>query len=600
MSVRGTALRMALAVFRSAGEKAAASRRRSIVSNMPVMFSLGPVRRWSLPCPVMTIFYKKCILNWGRRPLLKMDRRTAFILLALLACAALLRFCCLGGRGFLIWDEAYYALEGRTVPAAVSYLAGGGGAGGLKDRLVSGGCVVPTGTGKPGFMLLLSAWGLAFGTGDTAGLALPAFVGVLCVWLVFWAAYRCAGAAAGLTAAFLLAFSGLHIWYSRALMGNAIAAFFLLLGLLAYFRAYRSGGGPGAKRLYFAAGAVTGFAFLVHYALLPNLAVLGVCEAFRLWEGRARLKAGLLETLAAAAGFTLVLLSAEAVYAAVYGVFSGGLEGITHRTYFQYLVRQFLWSAPSGLGIGWSWKLYLGGLADFCGRPGAAVILGAMAASVYVFFRNREFAARVLILQAIGTLLFWTLNPGIAALRAFSAFAPLSAAAAGISVSWLLAGAGARLRTAAYGCMAAAVLWGAYGSVPEMLSARSVFPEAAAWLSARGEKGPVSVLEWPFLQFYLGSKIVANQDRVKEWRHVEEAAAAGARYLVVTNTETDWLKERGGGLSEGLLRMMAKGAPEAAWKVGAGARFMAYDGLRYPQHISEVSIYPLPARPAKH
>lgn len=531
---------------------------------------------------------------------LKMDRRTTLILLALLACAALLRFCCLGGRGFLIWDEAYYALEGRTVPSAVSYLGGGGALSGLKDHLVSGGCVLPTGTGKPGFMLLLSLWGLVFGTGDTAGLALPAFFGVLCVWLVFLAAYRAAGAAAGLGAAFLLAFSGLHIWYSRALMGNAISAFFLLLGLLVYFRAYHCADGRGARRLYFAAGAVTGFAFMVHYALLPNLAVLAVCEAVRLWEGRARLKAGLLETLAAAAGFILVLLSAEAVYAAVYGAFSGGLDGITHRTYFQYLVRQFLWSAPSGNGVGWAWSLYLGGIAEFCGRSGAVVILVAMGASAYVFFRNKSFAARVLILQALGTLLFWTLNPGIAALRAFSAFAPLSAASAGISLSWLLSAAGPRLRTAAYGCMAALVLWGAYGSVPEMLSARSVYPDAAAWLSARGVKNPVSVLEWPFLQFYLGSKITGNQDRIKDWSHVEAAAAGGARYLVATNTELDWLNGRKDGLSAGLLGLMSGGAPEAAWKVGSGERFMAYDGLQYPQHISEVSVYPLPARPAKH
>lgn len=520
-----------------------------------------------------------------------MAKRTLLLLISLLAVAALLRFWGLGSRGFMIWDEAYYALEGRTVPAAASYLAGGGPVQGLPERLVSTGCILPTGTAKPGFMLLFSAWGIVFGSSDLSGLAMTAFSGVVCVLLVFWAGYRYYGASAGLVAAFLLTFSGFHIWYSRSMLSNQIAAAIFMSGLLLYLRAAAAPAGRKAFAAYLLTGTVMGFAFTVHYALLPNLAVLAVLEALRFRERRGSLKDAAAGTLAMGLGFMAVLAAAELAYVLLYGALGDRLGGIAHLTYFQYIVRQFLWVAPLGKGPAWAWRLYVNGFVEFNGWPSALLYLAALAGSVQVFVRNGDFAARVFIAQAWGTLLFWTFSSGPAAMRVFSVFAPLSAVVAGLSAASLAARLSALHKRVVYAAVALCVLGGAALSLPGMYSARSVYPEVASWLSARNAGDPVSMLEWPFLQFYLGSKVVNNQDRIKVPADLEKARKAGARYLVLTNTEEDWLRGPGSGRAW-ILGQVASPEPEVSWRV-PGGRFLAYDGLVYPQHISEVKIYPL-------
>ncbi len=521
------------------------------------------------------------------------DKKTVLALLALLTFAGFLRFWGLRDRGFLIWDEGCYALEGGTVQSAVSYLAAGGPMSGLKSALIGGGSVLPSGTAKPAFILLLSLWESVFGVSDFAALAMTASFGVLCVWLVFIATTMCAGRGAGLFGAFLLTVSGLHIWYSRAMMGNAIAAAVFLAGMIVYVRAAAAEEESGARRLFFAAGTVIGFAFMTHYMILPNLAALAACEMLRLFGGRDRLKAALGHTLLMSAGFAATLLAAEVCIRAVYLLFSGSLHDIAHLTYFEYLARQFLWNSSTGRGIGWAWELYIRGLVEFCGWPMALLYLAAMVASVVLFVREKRFAARAFIIQAWGTLLFWTLNPGVAAMRAFSAFAPLAAVVAGIMVWFLLSPVAQKFKRAIYAALAVLVAAGAARSVPEMLVTRSVYPQVALWLSSRSETTPVSVLEWPFLQFYLKKKIYLNKDRLKSGSGLLAAAAAGARYVVVTNTELDWMRETGN--YPELLAIVSGERPEASWKLVTGGRFLAYDGLVYPQHISEVRVYPLDA-----
>ena len=513
------------------------------------------------------------------------------LLACLLACAALLRFWGLRDRGFMIWDEAYYALEGGTVPHAVHRLAEGGGMHEVKRCLVDGGNVLPTGTAKPGFMLLLSLWGLAFGTSDFAGMSMTASAGVLCVLLAFFAARRCAGTAAGLCAAFFLTFSGLHIWYSRVLLGNSIAAAFLMLGLLAYVRAASGLGGRRSASAFFAAGAVAGFAFMVHYALLPNLAALALCELMRLWDRRENIARELVNSLSLAAGLLSVMSAAELATRCAYRALSSGLAGVAHLTYFQYLARQFLWNAPTGNHIGWACGLYMSGLRDFLGWPSALMYAAALVLAVVLFLRERDLAFRLFIVQTWCTLLFWLLSPGVAAMRVMAVLAPLLAVTAALVSVTAAKDLGRPLRLWWGASLLAASLAGAALCVPEMLRARSVYPEAAAWLAANGEKSPASLVEWPFLQFYLGSKIYNNDDRLNGELAPATLMNSGTKYLVITNTEKDWLG--GKKTYPGLLASLKNSSPEASWRTGAGGRFLAYDGMFYPQFISEVEIYKL-------
>ncbi|OGR42590.1 MAG: hypothetical protein A2X28_11355 [Elusimicrobia bacterium GWA2_56_46] len=520
--------------------------------------------------------------------------RKSFLLLSLaVACAAFLRFWALSERGFLLWDEAYYALEGKTIPSAISYIIGGGNVSGLKEYLIAKGCILPTGTGKPVFMLLLSAWGIVFGTGDFAGMAMTAFFGVLCVALVFFAAYKYSGAPAGLLAAFLLAFSGLHVWYSRSLMSNSIAVFFLLCGLLLYLSWAVS---PGARRLRgLAAGAVIGLAFMTHYSMLPNLAALAVCEAVRLWSARDRFRAEAVNALIPAAGFAVVLAACELCYAAVFRVAGERLGDVAHLTYFQYLLRQFLWNAPETSFGGW--KFYLHGFAGVSGWFSVWLYLAALAGSVYLFIKRPALGVGVFILQAWGTLLFWTLNPGTAALRAFVAFAPFSAITAGFVVSELAGMIGRPLaRGALYALPVLAVVFSGGGALAEMLQARSVYPAAAAWLAPKGPDEVVSMLAWPFMQFYMEGKIYANHDRIETRADLERAVRGGAGYLMTDNAEKVVFEMSKTGVYPDLVGIINSGRPEAEWKFGRGGRFLAYDSMLYPLTITEVKIYPLGRR----
>jgi len=522
-----------------------------------------------------------------------MNRKSFLLLSLVLACAAFLRFWALSERGFLLWDEAYYALEGKTIPSALSYIIGGGAVSGLKEYLIAKGCILPTGTGKPVFMLLLSAWGIVFGTGDFAGMAMTAFFGVLCVALVFFAAYKYSGVPAGFSAALLLAFSGLHIWYSRSLMSNSIAVFFLLCGLLLYISWAVS---PGGRRLRgMAAGAVIGFAFMTHYAMLPNLAALAVCEIIRLWTARGRFRAEVVNTLMPAAGFALVLTACELCYTVVFKGFGEKLGDVAHLTYFQYLLRQFLWSVPEASFGGW--KFYLQGFAEVSGWFSVWFYLAVMAGSAYLFVKRPGFGARVFILQAWGTLLFWTLNPGTSAFRAFVTFAPLSAIAAGFVISELAAVlARPPVRVVFYAALAVAVFFSGRSALVEMLRVRSVYPSVASWLDSNGGSEVVSMIGWPFSQFYMGRKVYANHDRIWTRGDLERAVRGGARYLLTDNAEKIIFEAEKTGVYPDLVKIIDSGHPEAEWRLEYGGRFLAYDSQLYPLCFSEVKVYPLRGR----
>lgn len=88
----------------------------------------------------------------------------------------------------------------------------------------------------PLYYWLLSLWTRVFGTSEVAVRSLSVVLGVATVWLVFLLGRRLFGRVAGLVAAFLLAISPLHVYYSQEARMYALLAFWAALMMLGFVR----------------------------------------------------------------------------------------------------------------------------------------------------------------------------------------------------------------------------------------------------------------------------------------------------------------------------------------------------------------------------
>ncbi len=86
----------------------------------------------------------------------------------------------------------------------------------------------------PLYYWLLSLWTRLFGTSEVAVRSLSVVLGVATVWLVYLLGRRLFGQVAGLVAAFLLAISPLHVFYSQEARMYALLAFWAALLMLGF------------------------------------------------------------------------------------------------------------------------------------------------------------------------------------------------------------------------------------------------------------------------------------------------------------------------------------------------------------------------------
>lgn len=111
------------------------------------------------------------------------------------------------------------------------------------------------------YLFLVSGMTLA-GLRDDIGFWVNATAGSLTVLAVYRIGTLLRGPALGLSAAFLLAVSPNHVFYSRGGLSQATSLFFVYGGLLALLRA-----AAGTRNGFFRAGCLLGYGFTCHYNL---------------------------------------------------------------------------------------------------------------------------------------------------------------------------------------------------------------------------------------------------------------------------------------------------------------------------------------------
>ena len=113
----------------------------------------------------------------------------------------------------------------------------------------------------PLFYVLEWLWASAFGTGEVAMRALPAFFGTAAIPFAYLAGKELVSQRAGVAAAALVAVNPLLVWYSQEARAYSLLVLLSAVGLWCFARALRD---PGPGRLAAWAG-VSALALLTHY-----------------------------------------------------------------------------------------------------------------------------------------------------------------------------------------------------------------------------------------------------------------------------------------------------------------------------------------------
>lgn len=202
----------------------------------------------------------------------------SWLLIAILLLACGLRLYRLGA-GSLWYDETVSVhLAAKSVPALLQHTAGD---------------IHP-----PGYYLLLHGWLRLAGRSDFAAAFPSLFFGVLLVALAGWLGRRVFGVQAGLLAAFLVAISPYHLWYSQEVRMYTLAAVLAMGVLAATLRLLAAPAGtalPWRPLAVYAVCAALGLWVLYYFAFLlvaVNLMVLAWWLVARVRAGRERRRTG--------------------------------------------------------------------------------------------------------------------------------------------------------------------------------------------------------------------------------------------------------------------------------------------------------------------
>jgi hypothetical protein len=128
----------------------------------------------------------------------------------------------------------------------------------------------------PLFFMVLRAWRVAFGDGETAVRLLPVLASVAAILVLFDAVLLLHGAPAALWAAALMAAAPMQVFYAREARGYSLALALALIALAALARIRLRG-----PRLHLVVllGVTVLLSALVHYFAIGVLAGLGACAA---------------------------------------------------------------------------------------------------------------------------------------------------------------------------------------------------------------------------------------------------------------------------------------------------------------------------------
>lgn len=174
--------------------------------------------------------------------------------MGILALGAALRFYGITSKGLFFWDEGIHMQEAQYLHSMATGLKEHIGAGALAlkvEEKVTGKDLshVEEGlnlvrsklkghyqeTAKPTHIALIAASMALFGDHDYCGNVLSALCGTLTIVVIFYLGKLIGGTAVGVTSAFLLAISPLHLIYSRETLAEADSIFFFYCAFLLWY-----------------------------------------------------------------------------------------------------------------------------------------------------------------------------------------------------------------------------------------------------------------------------------------------------------------------------------------------------------------------------
>jgi len=178
-----------------------------------------------------------------------------YVLIAILALGAALRFYGITSKGLFFWDEGIQMQEAQclySITAGLKEYVGadavalkikekitGKDLSHIEDKLISIRRNIigryPE-TAKPTHIALIAASMALFGDHDYCGNVMSALCGTLTIVFIFYLGKRIGGSAVGLASAFLLAISPLHLIYSRETLAESDSILFFYCAFLLWLR----------------------------------------------------------------------------------------------------------------------------------------------------------------------------------------------------------------------------------------------------------------------------------------------------------------------------------------------------------------------------
>jgi len=316
-------------------------------------------------------------------------------------------------RGVIYFDEASYLLEAQGLHQAFnafpSVLRGKLPVDSIKQNMRAEGSMFPPTTAKPTFSSLLAIGTYLPIKRDAVGNLLSLVMATLTT-IIFWKSALALGCDnhSAFIASCLFFLSPVYGYYSVSSFSQCTAAFFFQLAILLHLR-----------RHDYLSSFCIGVALTSHYGFLMG------CAALLLWnivdiaqkkepigqKARTILKMGL--------SFVLPLLFFAIIYQAGKWCLQGHLGDMHYETYPEQFHRQV-----RGNAIGWpswmaSWHKNLVLFTALARSEGIGMAAMLLISSAELIFRWRQLhrEQRGMYLLAIGMVLFWLIQPGVAVSR---------------------------------------------------------------------------------------------------------------------------------------------------------------------------------------
>lgn len=466
---------------------------------------------------------------------------TTLLLLAILGCGSALRLYKISDIGPFIADEADYNLEAkyiysltrgiyRSLKLKVSEARTSEDLWRLEEQRAAVNSQMMGRSpwyARPGQIVIMAATMAVLGPEPYTGPLVSAVAGILTLLLVFFFARSAYGTVAGLLAAAILAFSGIHVTYCRTGLTESLNTLIVITALFLYTmsRAHHS---TRAKALLSVTGLLLGAGFIVHYRTALIIALIVILEIFRSRGERNEGRTDKIKRLMALTGFAAipVLLWELPYYLAVLALHR--LEIIPpFLTYFEQLLVHIFFVAHTNLAS--TAKVF--DFSNFLTYPylfwklEGAAMTAIIPAALTLALRERKPADGPVTVLLVLPLLFYSLAQPNARYAVLAA--PFAAILAGRLVSRI-----GESRPAAAAILAAAlIVSGLYASFVACGLRSDGYASAEALLHDRGGVKRIATYK-TVAQVYGGVRNVAPNWPASS-TELEELYNKGYRYFVV-------------------------------------------------------------------